>query len=375
MRQYRILMVGLGHLGSRMLDLFVRLPGQHTFLVGGRNVDALRERANLSMLAAIQLGYTPEVACTFLDLWNVDQTAETIARFHPDIIVCCATLRRWSTSGHLPAPLAERLASAPTGPRLPFHLPLVYRLMQAVHATGQTITVINTTYPDVVHPVLGTVGLAPTTGIGSLANNVPAIKKSLAVRFGVPVEQIDVRLVMEQYVSYWMSRRRIGDAPFVLAAFINGKEVTHHLERTTVFDPLSTTLKRTGGSPGLLMTATSAAVVLEGMVSDSGVLTHAPGPNGLPGGYPVRVNAQGVEIFLPDHLSLEAALQVNEAGLHLDGIEKIESDGTVYFSEQGMEPYRDILGYSCQRMRLSEVEQWTHELDAKYKALMSKYAS
>lgn len=122
------------------------------------------------------------MACTHIDLWNVEQTAETIAHFQPDIIFCAASLEHWSTLPTLPQPLAERLATAPRGPLLPLHLTLVYKLMQAVRQARSTSIVLNAIYPDVVNPVLSKVNLAPTTGIGDLANNIPAIKKTLSYK-------------------------------------------------------------------------------------------------------------------------------------------------------------------------------------------------
>jgi hypothetical protein len=121
------------------------------------------------------------------------------------------------------------------------------------------------------------------------------------------------------------------------------------------------------------MTVASAAALFGAMVSNTGVVTHAPGPHGLAGGYPVRVNAQGIEVVLPDHLSWQEALQINHAGLRLDGIEAIDHNGTVSFTEESMNIYKEVLGYSCQRMLLSEVEYWAQELQARYKALEDRY--
>src|SRR5437016_1775630 len=128
MNAHRILLIGLGNLGSQILDLLVRLPDKHTFLVGGRNLDHLHQRTNLSMLAALQLGYAPDISYTFMDLWNIDQTAEVILHFQPDIIICTATLAHWGAISNLPVSIAEHLASMPVGPRLPLHLTLVYKL-------------------------------------------------------------------------------------------------------------------------------------------------------------------------------------------------------------------------------------------------------
>ncbi len=368
----RILLIGLGRLGSHILDLLAQIPGIPVVLVGGRNLDYLHQRANLSLLAALQLGYTPDVSSAFIDLWNIEQTAEVIASFQPDLIVCAATLVQWEGTNTLPAPLAERLASAQMGPRLPFHLTLVYKLMQAVHATGRAIKVINTIYPDVVNPVLGKVGLAPTSGSGDLANNVPALRKAIAAQLHVPLEQVEVRLIMARYISYWLSRRSIANTPFHFTALVKGEDVTASLDVEAVFSQLPTTWKRIGGTVGRLMAATSAAIVCEGIVRKTGMITHAPGPNGLPGGYPVKVGEE-VEIILPQQLSLEAAIHINEAGLRLDGIEKIEDNATVYFVEKNMTIFKEILGYECRRMPLSEVEYWAQELHAKYLALASRY--
>jgi hypothetical protein len=361
----RILLIGLGRLGSHILDLLVRMPENPVVLVGGRDLDYLHQRANLSLLSALQLGYTPEASSTFIDLWNIEQTAEVITHFRPDLIVCAATLVRWEKTDMLPASLARRLASAPMGPRLPFHLTLVYKLMQAIHATGNAIKVINTIYPDVVNPILGKVGLAPTSGIGDLANNVPALRKAIATQLQVPLEQVDVRVVMARYVSYWLSRRSIANTPFHFTTLVGSEDVTASVNVEAIFSQLPTTWKRIGGATGRMMAAASAAIVCEGIVRKTGIITHAPGPNGLPGGYPVKVGEE-VELILPQNLSFEAAIQINEAGLRLDGIEHIASDGTVLFTEEAIAAYKEILGYECARLPLTEVEQWAKELKEKY---------
>lgn len=188
-----------------------------------------------------------------------------------------------------------------------------------------------------------------------------------------PVEHVDIRLVMARYVSYWMSRTSIVGTPFYFRAFIHGEDVTYLLEVKTIFDPLPTTFKRLGGPTGLLMTAASAAVILDGIANNTGVITHAPGPNGLPGGYPVQVKAEGVRVILPDGLTLDDAIRINEEGLRLDGIEKIEDDGTVIFAEKNMAILKETLGYECRTMKLAETEDWAKELHAKYQAFIASH--
>jgi len=342
--------------------------------VGGRHLDALHQRANLALLSAIQLGYTPDVSCTFLDISNIEQTAEVIHRFQPHIIINSATLQPPDLFHRLPKPLAERLSLAPLGPRLPLHLTLVYHLMQALHQSGQKAIILNGIYPDVVHPVLNQVGLAPTTGFGDLANNVPALRLALASHLHLPVERVDVRLIMARPVSYWLSRKQITHLPFSFTALVDQTDITSSLDVEALFAQIPTTWKRQGGTTGLLMTAASAAAVFAGIVRDTHGITHVPGHNGLPGGYPVQVTAQGVEVVLPDGVPFEQALLINEAGLLLDGIERIEEDGTVQFSNSALSIFKEVLGYECTRMPVAETEQWAREFLAKYTAVVNKYS-
>lgn len=371
MAENRILFVGLGEVGASALDFFVRTPGQHRFLVAGRNLEALRERTNLSLFAAMQFDLFPEVELASLDLWNIEQAAETIAHFRPDIIFCAATLQKWGAINTLPPTYRKRLYQAQIGPWLPLHLTLVYKLMQAVQQTGLAPKVINATYPDTIHPVLSKVGMAPTTGIGDLANNIPALKKSISIKLGVPVAQVEIRLVAQHHVSYWMSRKGNSDgAPFHFVALVNGKDVTAQLSISTLFDLLPGQLKRT---PGNLMTATSAQVVFAGMVNDTGVVTHAPSPNGLPGGYPVRVGKDGVQVELPPGISLNEAISINTTAQQFDGIERITEDGTVYFVGRHMAILKEMLGYECRSMPLIEAEDRARELLAKYAAFVRRH--
>ncbi len=369
-RPYRTLFVGLGDVGGHIFDLLVRIPGQHTFLVAGRDLDALRQRTNLARFAALQLGHTPDVQLAMMDLRNIEQTAETIAHFQPDLIFCAATMQKWSVINELPPDLRARLYDAQLGPWLPVHLMLVHKLMLAVQQAGVSALVLNTTYPDVINPVLSQVGLAPTTGIGDLANNIPALRLAVAAELDVPVALVEVRLVAHHYISYWMHRTgTTGGAPFRFQALVDGVDVTPRLKPATLFRALPQQWKRTSGN---LMTATSAAVVFDGIVHDTRKLVHVPGPNGHPGGYPARASRQGVQLDLPENLSLSKAIYTNLVGQQHDGIDHIAEDGTVFFAERNMSVLAEMLGYECWQMPLNNVEERAQELLAKYASFVDK---
>lgn len=368
----RILFVGLGDLGSQTLDATMRIPGAHTFMVAGRNLDYLHKRSNVARFSAMQLGITPRVDVAYMDVNHIEQTAETITRFRPDLLFCAVTLLPWFSIKALPQPLYERLYPAMAGPWLPWPLTLVYKLMQAVKQTGLDIKVVNGSYPDVVNAVLGKVGLSPITGIGNLANNIPALTLSLANKLNVPADQITIYLVAAHYVSHHISRIGHPDgAPYSLSVFVKGTDQTHKIQGLPIFDQLPTLFSRSARGAGHLITASSAARVIEGLAGEHDIIAHAPGPNGLPGGYPIQVSAQGVKIALPSSLPLTSAIQINNVGLCFDGIERIDDDGTVHFTTKNMAHLKEVLGYECQRMPLKEVDNWARELQTKFLLLSS----
>ena len=116
----RILFVGLGNLGSQVFDLFVlRTQRGDQFLVGSRNLAYLNERTRWTTAAALQLGFSVQIETTFLDVWNIEQTAQTIATFRPEVIFSSVTVQRSSIISQLPSPYFEQLAKARSGPWMP----------------------------------------------------------------------------------------------------------------------------------------------------------------------------------------------------------------------------------------------------------------
>jgi hypothetical protein len=369
----KVIFVGLGNLGSQVFDLFLlRNAQRHTVMVAGKRPTYLRERTGLTTYSAMQLDLSPDVQVTSLDVLNVDQTAQTLSVLKPDILFCALTLQPWLTIRKLPPPVFDALYQATTGPWLPLTLTPVYKLMQAVKQSGINTRVMNGSFPDTINAVLGKVGLAPTIGIGNLANAVPALRQSIALDLGLSARQVELLL----YGHHGLLHKILhdGDAgsiPFHLRVYVNGEDRSHLIEMKTVFARLPTTIQHEHTQ---MLTAGSAVCVIEAMTRSTSSLVHAPGPAGLVGAYPVRIEPDGaLEVVLPEGLTLADAIGINEEGQRFDGIEQIEDDGTVWFMEKNMAILKDILGYDCRRMPLSEVEGWAKELQTKYRALASKY--
>jgi len=67
--------------------------------------------------------------------------------------------------------------------------------------------------------------------------------------------------------------------------------------------------------------AMSAYRVITAIWNDTGEIFYAPAPNGLSRGWTVRLNAEGVEPVLPEGVTLDTIMKINEEeGRFRDGI-------------------------------------------------------
>ncbi|MEU8521312.1 hypothetical protein [Streptomyces sp. NBC_01216] len=369
-----IMLVGMGDLSAKVLTMLLSDPATNRVVLAGRDTETIRRRGNLALFTATNLGHHGTVDTVRVDLRDVDATAQTLAEVRPDIIFMGGSLQSWRVITALPKDVFEKLDEAQFGPWLPMHLTLNHLLMRAVRDSGTDAKVVNASFPDAVGPVLDRVGLAPTVGVGNVANIVPALTLGAAHLLDARPADVELRLTAQHYFSHYVPR--FGDAgrgAYHLSVRVAGRpgaEVDHG----ALFAQLDRRLKRLGGIDGQLLTASSAVRVLRGLATDSGTLAHAPAPDGLPGGYPVRVHRDGAALDLPDGLGLAEAIRLNEECQRADGIDRIDQDGTVHFTEPEMAVMKRLLRYECQSMKLGDVSGWADELGTKYAAFAARYA-
>jgi hypothetical protein len=372
-----ILIIGYGVLGGAVLDFLAQSGGDYRLHVGGRDAQKLNLRVNLARYTAMNLGAHAEIKPLRLDLMDVDRTAETLAALQPDIIFNASTLHSWWVITQLPPTAYQRIDRARGGPWTPMHLVLARRLMMAVHQSGIRSTVVNASYPDIVNPALSAAGLAPAVGIGNICNAVPGIKLAVAHLLGCPTREVDVRFFAQHYVSYRMPSTGSTDgAPYHLTVLRNGEELpTDRLDHSNIFALVAGAFRRVKGIAGQSVTASSATAVLRAIADDANRVVHAPGPCGLPGGYPVRLDAAAVSVELPSGVSVDSAIRINNECQKYDGIEAIDGDGTVRFTAEAAGIMREELGYDCDRLPLAECEDRAEELARKYAEYRNRVAS
>ena len=255
------------------------------------------------------------------------------------------------------------------------HLTLMIKLMQAVKFSslkvGSDLQVVTTPYPDAVNAVLGKMGMAPTTGIGNIAEMISQVRLLVSRKLHVPLSNTTVYVIAHHSVGWAASG--FGDlarAPFFMRILVGDKvvppnAVDHH-------EILMTPLSLATGTESHPLTVATAMPIVMGVWNDTGEICHAPGPNGMPGGYPVRATAEGVQVFLPDGITLQEALRINEEAGKADGVERISDDGTVFFTEEVVTSMKDAIGYDVKPMRPDDVDERAREIDAAYRRTLSE---
>jgi hypothetical protein len=246
--------------------------------------------------------------------------------------------------------------------------------MCAVREAAIDPVVVNGSYPDVVNPVLAKVGLAPAVGIGNIDLAIPPLRQVVAARFDVPMRDVTIYLVAHHYHAYNITRHgTTKGVPFYLKVCVGGVDVTPKIDIGELLQDVVRVARPPAGVASTYITAGSASKNLLALLMDSRELTHAPGPAGLPGGYPVRLSASEVKLTLPDGVTLEEAIRINEMGQRAEGVERIDDDGTVVFTETSYSVMKEIVGFDCRRVPLKDCEKIARELGRKLTELGQRY--
>lgn len=358
------MLVGLGDLGSVLLELLAREEQIGRIVVASRNARRGVARCNLARLGATAQGCSPSIRFTPLDINNRETIIEIVRREAPDIILTTATMQTWWLPDLLPPEQAARIKSAGFGVWLPVHLTLTLKLMEALRDLAYSGVTLVAPFPDVVNCILGRLDLTPTCGLGNLDEIVPKVRILAAERLGAPIEAVHVFLVAHhalQPVAFGEPSKDL--PPHYLRIEHDGQDVTAEVDGEALL------LAPYPVPPGPVihfLTAGCSVRLIRAFLSRRRVLTHVPGPKGLPGGYPVIVSREGVNLAPIEGVTLEEAIAINEASNRFDGIENIEADGTVVFCSEAVALMRAELGYDCKRLPPGEAEERGKELVARF---------
>lgn len=367
----KVMVIGMGDIGKQVVNFLVRDPKCPEILAADYKAEFGQKRVNAAISNGIVMGMFPKVTFKQLDLANVEQTAEVIKEFQPDVIINGTVMQTWHVIRALPKDVYEKLSKGTLGMWMPAQVALAYKLMLAIKESGVKTRVVNTAMSCEGNPMLASVGLAPDIGIGNVELLQPGCRTIVAKKLGVPVRSVQVYLVAHHL--WWVYRREanIKEGPFWMKIMHNDKDVTSQFDTKQVLiesDELY--------NPGPDFTVISAASTIKNMyalMDPIGIYTHSPAPEGLPGGYPVFISDQGARLALPEGITREEAIKINEDSMYLDGIAKIEKGGLVHYSDFTADVLKNVLGIDMPTWNVKESYEIASMMIRKYHEFAKKY--
>jgi len=316
-----VLIVGAGDMGERIASGLAAGGRVRRLVLAGRSGPAVAAAA-----ATVASAHDCLVEPVTVDAARQDEVAALLDRAQPDLVVQCASGRGpWALAGREDA-AARAVIAGGLALRLPYQLPVLLAVMRAAQVSGYAGPVANLSLPDVTGPILARLGLAPTVGLGNAG--MVLLRVRAALRAASPDAELPLVRILGHHAQ--------------LTAAMQAREPADDSGRWLVY--LGEEGRRDDGlayqappiPPGLrfnYVTAAAAVPVLHALLPGSEALRWSvPAPAGLPGGYPVQISGGSVSLDLPPGAGREQAIEFNERMGRADGVERIDDDGTVYFT-------------------------------------------
>jgi hypothetical protein len=337
----------MGDLGVRIAQRVVEGGFSSACMLAGKS-DASVQWARL-----LQISSGREISAARVDGQDAEALKALLASFEPELIVQCATLLSPFALRSVQSGAAQAVLRGGFALQLAAQLPVVGALMQALRELGMQCPVINCSYPDVTHPILGAEGLAPTIGIGNVAMMAMWYQRNLA---GASEATLQVVGQHAQLGPVLAGTFAAPETPVPLV-YLNGRRL--------VPEELRFDAGLMGGAALNHLAAATIEPILRGFTEREGVVeTHAPGVFGLAGGYPVCFVAGAPELRLPDGLTLDEAVSFNCLAAKGEGIERIDEDGTVFYTEHARRSVAEFCPELAEPLRLKDVEKRLRVLQA-----------
>ena len=376
---WRILVVGLGDIGAHILEVLARTANiEHVVAIDVSSSDEKLRVVYSAELGALHHGLATSMSFQQLDVSDVAQTAELIRSVHPDCVLSSTSLLSWWVpQSKLPDAVFRRIDEAGFGPWFPLHFALLYKLMLAIQESGLSPVVVNCSYPDATHAALSKIGLAPTLGVGNCDLFYPQFKWMTARHLGGSPLDVDAYFVGDHFMAHVLNQfQSTHEVPYFLKLVYRDEDVTDEVAakyggRDQTVVAANQYMPR--GSADHFLVAASAVKNVVGLLGGSQQLAYSPGPCGLPGGYPIRFVDGGVEVVLPDELSLEEAIRINQESGRGDGVEEIREDGTLVLTDQAHGIMREELNFEVKEFVPEQCGEDARELLARFWELVKQH--
>jgi hypothetical protein len=292
-----ILIFGTGNFAGRIaLDLAATAPAPVSVAIAGRNRDRLDWLRTAGNARAALFGSPARFMSHAVDLSVPDAAAGTLDATKPTVVVQAASFQTGNVISAQDNAWTKLVAEGGLSATALLQAPLSIEVARAVKAVRPQAYFINCCFPDVVNPLIAALDLPITCGVG----NIAILSNAFA---GVLGDSARLKMLAHyQNLAPWRrsAETRAGRSPRV---WIGDEEVEDVYARFAAV--------RLTREPAIEISGPSGVPLMLAMAKASAWSGHLPGPNGLPGGYPVKFSGGRLDLDLPANLSREEAIAWN----------------------------------------------------------------
>lgn len=346
-----LMVIGAGDMTERVL---------HPMVAAGdvREVTLVSRSPSVHAAAAVLTsGYDVVVHSHEFDARDPAPLAALLRSHRPDVVLQTASLSSpWSMAGRTDA-LALAFARAGLAVRLPLQMPVLVSTMRAVADSGYGGPVVNLSFPDVTNPLVARLGPAPLLGVGNVAIMQTRARAVLRREMGPDAALPLLRLVGQhgQLFDVVQSRMPVdpADRPMVwLGDEALGQQVSRRDELPYLAEPIAP-----GWAYNSLAAAAALPVLRALLPGGEPLRMSVPAPHGMFGGFPMVISDGGAELDLPAGVSLAECQALCDRAARGDGIERVDADGTVHFTEAAIEAITPFAPDLVEPLRLDQIDQ------------------
>jgi hypothetical protein len=226
--------------------------------------------------------------------------------------------------------------------------------------------VVNIAFPDHTNHILSKAGLDVSCGGGTTDLTATALQYLIAKKYNEHSKNVKVSLLCH----HALRSAPITDDMYHLRVVVGSRDVTEEIDQK---DMLNQAVHMTIQGENAGITAASGIKYLLPQMFERSIIGNTPGPAGLTGGYPVYVDINGVRPLFPKDVSKDEINKIMKKGLEVDGVQKVDNKGTVYFTEDCQHLMSTYLGIDRKTMKIDECHDMTMELLSGYKKLDEEY--
>ena len=292
-----ILIFGTGNFAGRIaLDLAATAPEQVTVAIAGRNRDRLHWLRTAGNARAALFGRPARFTSHEVDLSASDAASTVLAAVEPKVVVQAASFQSGNVISAQDNAWTKLVAEGGLSATAVLQAPLSIEVARAVKTVRPQAYFINCCFPDVVNPLIAALDLPITSGVG----NIAILSNAFAGVLG-DASRLKV-LAHYQNLAPWRQppETRTGRSARV---WIDNEEVVDVYARFAGV--------RLTREPAIEISGPSGVPLMLAMAAGKNWNGHMPGPNGLPGGYPVKFSAGRLDLDLPAKLAPHEAIAWN----------------------------------------------------------------